>query len=181
MENLKKTSIINEQFGERLRKSRNNAGLSQSDLAKKLGYKRSGSISNIENGKSPPDIITLFKIAMILNVDLHWLITGELSPTAQQVSDRFINITNKLAVYVGAALQSRLSQKYSLQLQITQMQDQDRITATSKVSEPDIDLAAPQRIAEYQKEIKKIDAEIKDITKDLDLLQESPLGGNSYE
>lgn len=63
-------------FGARLRKLRKNKGLSQTDFAKKIGYRRSGSISNIENNKTPPDIHVLIKIAKILDIDLHWLITG---------------------------------------------------------------------------------------------------------
>ena len=66
-------------FGERLRKSRSDTGLSQSDFAKEIGFKRSASISNIENNKTSPDIDTLAKMAKVLNVDLHWLITGESS------------------------------------------------------------------------------------------------------
>jgi len=70
-------------FGERLRYLREKAGLSQTDLAKKLGYKRSSSISNLETGKSPPDLQILQKIASCFNTNLHWLITGKPSPDGE--------------------------------------------------------------------------------------------------
>lgn len=66
-------------FGRRLRNLRIAKGLSQSQLAALIGYKRGGSVSNIENDKTPPDINALVKIAENFNIDLHWLITGESS------------------------------------------------------------------------------------------------------
>jgi len=70
-------------FGERLRYLREKAGLSQIALAQKLGYKRSSSVSNLETGKSPPDIQILQKIASCFNANLHWLITGKMSPDGE--------------------------------------------------------------------------------------------------
>ena len=69
-------SINSENFGSRLRKLRKHKGLTQAQLAKKIGYKRSGSVSNIENNKTPPDIQSLAKLGDLLDADLHWLITG---------------------------------------------------------------------------------------------------------
>jgi transcriptional regulator with XRE-family HTH domain len=70
-------------FGERLRYLREKAGFNQTALAKELGYKRSNSISNLETGKSPPDLQILQKIASFFNVNLHWLITGNPSPDGE--------------------------------------------------------------------------------------------------
>jgi len=70
-------------FGERLRFLREKAGLGQVDLAQKLGFKRSSSVSNLETGKSPPDLKTLQKIASFFNTNLHWLITGKPSPDGE--------------------------------------------------------------------------------------------------
>ena len=67
-------------FGDRLRCVRKGKQISQKVLAKKLGYKASASISKIEGDISPPDFTKLPQIAAILNVDLHWLITGEERP-----------------------------------------------------------------------------------------------------
>jgi transcriptional regulator with XRE-family HTH domain len=75
--------LENTAFGERLRFLREKAGLSQTALAEKLGYKRSNSVSNLETGKSPPDLKTLQKIASFFNTNLHWLITGKPSPDGE--------------------------------------------------------------------------------------------------
>jgi transcriptional regulator with XRE-family HTH domain len=75
--------LENTAFGERLRFLREKAGLSQTALAEKLGYKRSNSVSNLEKGKSPPDLKTLQKIASFFNTNLHWLITGKMSPDGE--------------------------------------------------------------------------------------------------
>lgn len=52
-----------------LKDIRKRAGLTQVELALKLGIKQ-GSISNWENGTSKPDIPTAAKIAEALNVDI---------------------------------------------------------------------------------------------------------------
>ncbi|NLW84349.1 MAG: helix-turn-helix transcriptional regulator [Phycisphaerae bacterium] len=76
MENNKNFSNFEKDFGKRFRFAREQANISQTELAEKLGYKTPGSISNIESGKSLPAIQILAKIAAILKTDLHWLITG---------------------------------------------------------------------------------------------------------
>lgn len=68
-------------FSERLCILRKKCGLSRADFAKKLNLTNPSQISRYESGKSFPSIPSLEKIAEILNVDLHWLITGESSPT----------------------------------------------------------------------------------------------------
>ncbi len=74
-------------FGQRLRNLRVAKGLSQTRFAILIGYKRSGSVSNIENDKTPPDIKTLRKIAECLNADLHWLVCGKPSPGTAELAD----------------------------------------------------------------------------------------------
>ncbi len=81
--NNKKNSLVAAGFGERLRFLRDRAGLGQTALARQLGYKRSNSVSNLEAGKSPPNLQILQKIAEIFNVNLHWLITGKPSPDGE--------------------------------------------------------------------------------------------------
>ena len=70
-------------FGERLHYLREKAGLSQKDLAEKLGFKRNSSVSNLEAGKAPPDLWVFQKIAVLFNANLHWLITGKPSPDGE--------------------------------------------------------------------------------------------------
>lgn len=67
----------NENFYTRLRQARIKRGLSQAELGQKLGFKGNTAVYRFEAGKSSPPIKTLLKIAEVLNVDLHWLITGQ--------------------------------------------------------------------------------------------------------
>ncbi len=80
-EKKSKNICFRDRFGERLRNLRKQKGLSQTDLAKKLGYKQNGPVSNFESNKTPPDVRILTKIAEVLEADLHWLITGQPSPS----------------------------------------------------------------------------------------------------
>jgi len=77
-ENQKNLAILRD-FGARLRALRKKRGFTQISLAEKLGYKSSVPISNIENGETPINVLTLVKIAHLLDVDLHWLIMGTAS------------------------------------------------------------------------------------------------------
>ncbi len=73
---------ILEIFSNNLRFSRNNAGLSREKFAEKIGLTGPTQISHYETGKNLPNVRTLVKIAEVLNVDIHWLITGQPSPGA---------------------------------------------------------------------------------------------------
>lgn len=53
-------------------KSRKKNGLTQEELAKKLGYSKA-SVSNWENGYSNPSLQDAFKVAQILNEDINVL------------------------------------------------------------------------------------------------------------
>lgn len=62
-------------FGERLKFSRAEAGMSQEDLAKLLGTKK-GSISRYERGDVSPGAEVLSMMCCHLNIDANWLLTG---------------------------------------------------------------------------------------------------------
>jgi Helix-turn-helix. len=47
------------------------------DMANILGLSSPSQISRYENGQNLPDICAISKIALALEVDLNWLITGE--------------------------------------------------------------------------------------------------------
>lgn len=109
-----KKSDNNGTFGERLYLLRKKRGLRQDELSKKLGYKTAATVSNAEKDKGPLDQFTLAKIADILNVDLHWLITGQPSPGTGKMADLFIDSTKKIAPYLGDHLARLLEQKVVL-------------------------------------------------------------------
>ncbi len=88
----RENSTKDENFGERLHKLRTAKGLSQSELAALIGYKRSGSISNIEKNKTSPDTKTLSRIAECLNANLHWLIIGKLSPDGESWRESYAEL-----------------------------------------------------------------------------------------
>lgn len=74
-------------FSERLRYKREELGLSRPDFAKKLGLTNPSQISRYESGKSIPGAQILIKIAEILKIDLHWLLTGQSSPSTVEVAE----------------------------------------------------------------------------------------------
>ncbi len=63
-------------IGERLRFLRKRLGLSQKEMAQKLGISRVA-LARYENNKRYPDTAILAKIAQILGVSLDWLVTGK--------------------------------------------------------------------------------------------------------
>ena len=73
-------------FGARLRKSRNDKRLSQTELAVMLGYKHNGPVSTMESGKTGPDLQTLQRLSECLEIDLHWLITGHPTPNTVRIA-----------------------------------------------------------------------------------------------
>jgi transcriptional regulator with XRE-family HTH domain len=70
---------IFENFGIRLKGTRKKRGISRKDLAAKLGLSNPTQISRYESGKAFPPLPTLQKLATILQIDLHWLLMGEIS------------------------------------------------------------------------------------------------------
>lgn len=63
-------------FGDRLAGARDAAGMTQGQLAKRLGVKL-GSLRDWENDISEPRANRLSMLSGILNVSLPWLLTGE--------------------------------------------------------------------------------------------------------
>lgn len=72
----KDTDLLN--FGQRLRDAREAKGLSQQDLADKIGTSKS-MISAYENGQSDPRQSMIPLLAKTLNISIGWLITGSTS------------------------------------------------------------------------------------------------------
>ncbi|MGD1042194.1 MAG: helix-turn-helix transcriptional regulator [Sedimentisphaerales bacterium] len=91
-------------FSSRLKVSRQQAGLTQSEFAKKLGLKGNTPIYRFELGTSSPSIDVLCRIAEVLKVDLHWLITGLPSPAEKRFREAQIEVIGRLAKYIGTAI-----------------------------------------------------------------------------
>lgn len=74
-------------FAERVKEARKRAGLSQAELAEKLGVGQN-TVSNYENTTgskgSAPKLETAAKMAEVLDVSLDWLVGGELSSTGNE-------------------------------------------------------------------------------------------------
>ena len=66
-------------FASRLKQARENAGLTQLELAKKLGVTKSA-IGNYENGVSSPKDIVLLQIFDVLNVEPNFLFQDSFNP-----------------------------------------------------------------------------------------------------
>ncbi len=89
-------------LSERIKKARNNAKLSQEELAKKLKVGKR-TLVDYERGSSEPKVSTLLKIADFCNVNPNWLLTGEGEMTSKQdISNSNINnIKNSSNIAIG--------------------------------------------------------------------------------
>ena len=61
-------------FGSRLRQARKAAGLTQRELAERVGFKTYNSIAQYERGLNDPSLPTLFRIATELKYSADWLL-----------------------------------------------------------------------------------------------------------
>ena len=74
-------------MGKRLRWARERLGMSQIDVAAKLGITNI-SVSNYERGHREPDFATLIRLAELYNVSVQWLVTGsDVSPQQTDIYD----------------------------------------------------------------------------------------------
>lgn len=73
-------------FGDRVAGAREAAGLSQTDMARKLGV-RKDTVVAWEEDRSEPRANKLSMLAGVLNVSIIWLLTGEGEGTAQPLDD----------------------------------------------------------------------------------------------
>lgn len=64
------------EIGDRIRQKRIEMGLSQDELAQKVGYSSRSTVAKIEKGTRRPQVEDLKKIAEVLNVDMDWLYNG---------------------------------------------------------------------------------------------------------
>lgn len=64
-------------FGQRIRQSREQAGMTQAELARSVGYKDRNAAWQWEHDKQMPPLSTLPLLAEALGVDTCWLAFGE--------------------------------------------------------------------------------------------------------
>lgn len=89
-------------FADRLKGLRKKVGLTQEDAAKKLDIART-TYSGYERGTSEPDFNTLNKIADFFEVDLNWLITGELrklNKEDEELVERYSKLSEEDQKYI---------------------------------------------------------------------------------
>ena len=67
-------SLCRDAFCARLRKLRKAAGLTQLQLAERVGLKSANAIATYENGKAEPSLSTLFRLATELNCSVDWIL-----------------------------------------------------------------------------------------------------------
>jgi len=70
-------SYFSKDIGERIREVRENAGLSEAELAEKIGLDDPAIVKEYENGSLEPDGNELSAIADLLDCDFMWLLEGE--------------------------------------------------------------------------------------------------------
>jgi len=100
-------------FGDRLTAARDAQGLTQSELARRLGVKLK-TIQAWENDSSEPRANKLQMVAGLLNVSIRWLLTGEGEGVAEPA-------TNEDLAEDGAALLAEIRQ---MRQQMTQLATQ---------------------------------------------------------
>ena len=67
-------------FGRRLRRAREGAGITQAALGAKVGGFTQKAVSEWESGLAGPDIETLGQLAAVLATTVGWLVAGEGAP-----------------------------------------------------------------------------------------------------
>lgn len=98
-------------FGDRLAAARDTMGLSQGQLAKRLGVKKS-TIANWEDDRSEPRSNRLQMLAGVLNVSLVWLMTGEGDGVSYPADEISVTAEEALSELASIRLeQRRLSER----------------------------------------------------------------------
>ena len=96
-------------IGQRIKLKREERGLSQLELAKKVGYETKGAVSMVEAGKREIPLEKLSEIAKVLNVSPNWLlgwaedpilIRTDLSITIDELEDLNSDQLQKVRDYI---------------------------------------------------------------------------------
>ncbi len=76
------------------------------DMANILGLSSPSQISRYENGQNLPDICAISKIALALEVDLNWLITGEKRSLDESIRNDYIKSLSLLNTQLNRVITS---------------------------------------------------------------------------
>lgn len=99
-------------FGKRLKAKREAKGLTQDDLAMKIGKASKQAISNWENSKAEPSISEVKELARILDTTAGYLIDGNEGNIIKEVSNDYVMISkDKLIELQDKALTNLMNQK----------------------------------------------------------------------
>ena len=90
---------LNRSIGNRIRISRENAGLTQEELAEKLNLSAQF-ISTIERGVAGASLATIIRLCEVLNVSAEWLLRGlEATPSTDRIAAKMESLSKpQLAV-----------------------------------------------------------------------------------
>ncbi len=94
------------EISERIRKARSDAKLTQDDVAESIYVSRQ-TISNWENGKSYPDIVSIIKLSDLYNISLDDLLKGDLEIMEYLKESTNVVKSNK-KLYVAIAINGLL-------------------------------------------------------------------------
>lgn len=73
-------------LGNKVKSARNNLGISQEELANRIGYKTKGSIARIENGERDLPIDKLKLLAKALNTTPEYLVGWDIEKKSQSIT-----------------------------------------------------------------------------------------------
>ncbi len=73
-------------LGERIRNKRRRSGLTQTELAARIGYSSNG-LAKIERGESDPKFSALVRISTALGITIRWLVAPQTDSEAQRLDE----------------------------------------------------------------------------------------------
>ena len=89
--------FMNNSIGEKLYNHRKNAGLSQEELAEKIGVSRQA-VSKWERDESSPDTNNLIALAKLYNISIDELVLGENAPKQEETTNNKIGIPSQKVI-----------------------------------------------------------------------------------
>lgn len=99
----------------KLKDARTNAGLTQEQVAEEIMVSRQ-TISNWENGKSLPDIISIMNLSDLYQISIDELLKGDPKMKAKLEKDKTVAKSNKRLILVTAILFVLVAVIYSISI-----------------------------------------------------------------